>query len=363
MKVHFDNCVRSSPEAKYCWTFVMETLTLTRGHVTVGLIFLTFIALSIITNVFNIQIPHQLKFYHKWKSIFQLNMLRKSNSRQPRWEPRLLFSHTCQLHTTCSGRSCCEKNENYQKLHLVSPHLSMNDTIELFRRKIHNKTLTFIGDSLTSQLYLSFLDVLDPTFNQTISNTDTKCKCLFCDRRQPETGLNFNLRGLCKLGTPNCDKIQDQRCTTVKTFQSFVLKSDIILLNMGLHYHLHPEQDYVTIITKLADILQREQLKHTTKQVIVRSTLPQHFSTNDGLYMPKGNLIHKGCSNKSMHNEHWTNQHLKTIAQQYGFKYMDSAPFYVDRWDLHANPRDCTHSCLTAEVTIPEMALLNSLLD
>lgn len=342
----------------------MERMTLTQGYVIVGIILTTFVVYSIITNIFNIQVaPQLLQFYQKWKSVFQPKGPTKVIKRQPKWKPGLQFHHTCNLYTSCSGRSCCEKNTNYQKLHLGSGNLSMSATVQIFRRKIHNKTTVFMGDSLTSQLYMSFLDVLHLNFCQPTSHIRSKLECLFCENKQHGTGMNFNLRGLCTLGTPHCATNQGLRCMTFKKFQSIVSKSEIVLLNVGLHYHFYPEEDYAAILVKLADILQVEVLKHPGKQVIIRSTLPQHFSTKDGWYRGRRNLKQKACSNKTLHNEHWTNFYLKMTSDQYKFKYMDSAPFYTDRWDLHANPKDCTHSCLTAEITIPEMNLFNSLLD
>ncbi len=94
--------------------------------------------------------------------------------------------------------------------------------------------------------------------------------------------------------------------------------------------------------------------------MILRSTLPQHFVGNDG-YCSRGekNTQSNGCANRTTHLEHLSNHYLKSTAEQYGFKYMDSFPFHMDRWDLHYKQGDCTHTCTTAETTAPELALLN----
>ncbi len=349
-----------------CPKFVtgMAEVILAKRCLFLGIIFLSVMTFTLVTNMLNQPVPSQAKFYQKWKPISQPIELTKPNTQHSyRWKPGLQFHHTCKKHKICPGRSCCETNKYYQELHLAPENLSMNDTVETFKRKTYNKTLVFVGDSITNQLYVGFWDVLDLNFDHTSSKTHSKCTCNSCKGMQPSTGMKLVFWEFRKIGTPPCANLPDYLCMPHWKFQSIVSKSDIILLNMGLHYHFHPKQDYAATLTKLADILHRAKLADPEKQVIFRSTLPQHFLTKDGWYRGKGAFKGRECSSNTSHREHWTNQHLKNIAEHYRFKYMDSAPFYIDRWDLHWNPQDCTHSCLTAEVTIPEMALLNSLLN
>ena len=58
------------------------------------------------------------------------------------------------------------------------------------------------------------------------------------------------------------------------------------------------------------------------------------------------------------------NYYLEELSQQYGFKILNSAALYADRWDLHfPKNKDWLHFCATPETAVPEMALLNQLLE
>ncbi len=135
---------------------------------------------------------------------------------------------------------------------------------------------------------------------------------------------------------------------------------------MGLDYSFQPiKGEFVKILKQVADILKAEVTRNPDKQVILRSTLPQHFPGNDGYYekQKKENHMYEQCDHTSTLKEHFSNKHLKNTAEQFGFKYMDSFPIYMDRWDLHWKLGDCTHNCYTEETAVPELALLNRLLN
>ncbi len=188
------------------------------------------------------------------------------------------------------------------------------------------------------------------------------------------TNWNFsstNIYHFVMADTEVCEPLK-QYSLSWKMLQQYFDQSDIILFNMGLHnsFWRCPKQTTMNILNRVARILQSELTMNPQKQVIFRSTLPQHFPGNDGYYaaaqVPQYKQV--GCQKltTTTRREHETNDLLKFVAEKYKFKYLDSFPIYMDRWDLHWKPTssvDCTHSCITAEVTVPELALLNSILD
>ena len=148
----------------------------------------------------------------------------------------------------------------------------------------------------------------------------------------------------------------------------------------GLHYRNCTVTSFLETLYKVADILEEETRKHSEKSVIFRSTLPQHFYA--GPNFPPGYFIASrlfrenkdkykniGCWNHTFTKMHWTSFYLEKVSRLYGFGFLDSAPLYTDRWDLHiiktvndVKEVDCTHYCYTPEHFVPEVALLNELL-
>ncbi len=117
----------------------------------------------------------------------------------------------------------------------------------------------------------------------------------------------------------------------------------------------------------MADIFKEEMILYPEKQVIFRSTPPQHFD-GGGVYPPgyfQEDIPGQKCLNKPFRKQFHANICLREVSQKYGFKYLDSAPLYMDRYDMHfpdSYKTDCSHFCYTPEVIIPEIALLNTLL-
>ena len=127
-----------------------------------------------------------------------------------------------------------------------------------------------------------------------------------------------------------------------------------------------------TDLKVFAIILQQELQSHPEKTVIVRGTLPQHFSGHgifpDGYYIQDlaAKVKKKKCITHSNYEDHWTNFYLKTFSKTNGYAYLDSPSIYADRWDLHKQmpgPKvDCTHFCHTPETLVAELVLLNDIL-
>ena len=122
------------------------------------------------------------------------------------------------------------------------------------------------------------------------------------------------------------------------------------------------QEKYTTQIYNLGDAINKSVNKD--KVIIIRSTLPQHFSGQqkyiDGYYVEKMPKIK--CINGPINLEHWSNPIMKEMCEKYGFRYLNSAPLYGNRSDLHFVAGECTHYCYHSQIVIPEMALLNQLL-
>ncbi len=119
----------------------------------------------------------------------------------------------------------------------------------------------------------------------------------------------------------------------------------------------------------MSNILKEEVTANPEKQVLVRSTLPQHFYSIMMGIVPDGyyNASAKGtiCWNTGKIKNHFTNFYLEQIAKNLGFNYVDSAPIFVERWDMHFPKKravDCSHWCYSPEYIVPELAVFNTAL-
>lgn len=309
------------------------------------------------------------------------------------WEAGLKFNHTCRLGSLVHKKEfpCClsERVKHFQQKHLVSElgDLSLTQVTNTFFQKISGKRVLFIGDSILRQFAASLWDILEPRLNRIpqlvmLSEDPTNPKSLKMtptENTSVPKSLNISLFGLMEIHMPEKDftfqfvtfcRIHNSGCNSphpclwsLNHLNSFVQKSDVVLFNMGLHFEKCTKESFAKTLTKVAELFQMEVSKHPDKQVILRSTLPQHFPTKNGYYDVMHRNRQPGCAQKSTVEEHWSNEFLKNTKQQFGFKYLDSFPIYKERWDLHWKPIDCSHSCHTAETTVPELALLNNLLN
>ena len=111
-----------------------------------------------------------------------------------------------------------------------------------------------------------------------------------------------------------------------------------------------------------------EATRHTSKQVILRATPPQHFISRSGLGFYKDRLKNDTypCTQKvPFPVPHPTNYFLKNMARRFNFSFLDNFSIYYQRGDLAGgiidpskNKVDCTHHCYTPEIIWPELVLL-----
>ncbi len=299
-----------------------------------------------------------------------------------RWEPGLKFNHTCRLKFLKKRYDipCCSSDlaNNYQQKHFVSElgDLNLTEVVNTFFHKISHKSVLFLGDSLLRQFARSTWDVLDPGLRQQIQlvklrknpskpSSPIVSKFEKIKIHMPTQNVTFKFVMFCVFQDSTCKTIHP--CVLASNhLKLFIEESDIVLFNMGLHFANCTTSSFKLTLEKLAELFKTAASKYPAKQVILRSTLPQHFPGGNGYFdvqksIEEGFFI-EGCANKSTVEEHWSNKYLKNTAKQFGYKYLDSFPIYKDRWDLHWKQTDCTHMCYTAETTVPDIALLNILL-
>ncbi len=259
---------------------------------------------------------------------------------------------------------CCSYHFPARKLHFQSGLTvhAMSEARATFLQKVQKKRVFLIGDSLMRQLFQSVADLLDvgpittPYWVKQVQHDPG----LFV-REISNTSNQISVTNIHHYVLSSGYKGHTKKALSWELFQLVVRQGHIVVFNMGLHYTFCARKIFTETLRQVTEIFKAEVRKHPEKQIIFRSTLPQHFPGNDGYFAKSGQL--EKCANRTTYKEHFTNQYLKDIAKFYRFKYMDSFPIYMDRWDLHnVKPGDCTHSCITTEITVPELALLNSLL-
>ncbi len=290
------------------------------------------------------------------------------------WEPGLKFHKPCRHDYS---HACCDIFMSRHKMKLIHIEyknmiLSAHATVRDFLAKVNNKKVVFIGDSVMLNLFHSVVDLIlsefAPNANQNLTLKISKQQVHIQRLVNSSWGLSLtNIYHFGMKGTEICVYRKEMNLSW-DMLQQFAHQSDIILFNMGLHYHLCPNQVFMTVMEKVTGILRAELQTNPQKQVVLRGNLPQHFPGNNGYFAftKVQNYRKIGCTNKTTEREFFTNYALKSTAKENNFKYMDSFPFYMERWDLHDKKKkhfDCSHYCITAEITVPELALLNSLLD
>ena len=273
------------------------------------------------------------------------------------WKTGLRYNQTCQL---ADSTLCCRRT--VRQLHFVFKDNSLNrdDVLDLFKTKMSRKIITIFGDSMQGYFFRYLVEILN--MGEKITN-----KKYFGSNFEPKSKVHLQLGYFYEYETYLCQKDRNtgKKVMRKNTLLKVISESDIIIFNLGLHYFYCNVSTYKAALEEVAGLLKEELTRNPYKQVVFRSTLPQHFymGTNIGGYSSGFNKSAK-CFGEN-HVEHYTNKYMKEVSKRYGFKYLDSFPIYAARWDLHFpnNKRpDCTHFCYTAEIVIPELALLEQLL-
>ncbi len=130
-------------------------------------------------------------------------------------------------------------------------------------------------------------------------------------------------------------------------------KATYLLCFTGLQMADCTATQFLKPVSDMAEVLKQELAVYPFRQIIFRNTLPVHYPSQTG----------GSCSRESP-PEFFTNGVFEELAMKSGFKYLNSAPIYKDRGDMHleGNVVDCMHWCYSPELIVPEIALLNRLL-
>ncbi len=301
-------------------------------------------------------------FKQNWESSF--SALRKKQIKQePNWFGNLLSNITIPAAFPRKVKPGAVKKIIRQPTFSPSgPPL----TVERIIRKTHWKHVVFLGHSIfispfgvsscpgsavywciSQKMWILWLCILTP----------------MCGYKQWKfsNSLMIKMTVTWRITFPSCRGDVSETCVFFNESWSILNTSNSVIFQTGIHYTCAREEFYVSLLTKLGQIVQEQMMKCPGKQVILRSTLPQYFQGEGGWCPPK--VEGRGCSKYlDIQKIGPLNIYVEMRAEHCGLKYMDSASFYVERWDLHMTPKDCTHTCITAGVTVPELALLNSLL-
>ena len=274
------------------------------------------------------------------------------------WKTGLRFKQTCRLP---DSTNCCNRTVKQLHFEFKNNDLNREDILDLLRTKISGKNITIFGDSLQGQLTKFMAEVLN-------MSERTPRLHYFHRTRGLESSVNLRLVHFYEYGTHLCKEgLRTGKLVLKKyVFLKALSQSDIMILNLGLHYSRCNTSTYRAALEEVAGLLREELTRHPHKQVIFRSTLPQHFSNgkrNGGYF--RGFNKDRTCYGEN-YRQHWSNKYMKEVSKRYGFKFLDSFPIYADRWDLHFPDSpvklDCTHFCFTPETIIPELTLLEQIL-
>ncbi len=139
---------------------------------------------------------------------------------------------------------------------------------------------------------------------------------------------------------------------------------DFCVLFTGLQMTACSDKQFLETAFQMADILEESVYFHPQKQVIFRSTMPSHsrYNVQEPILADTGS---SGCWAQTKRN-HFSNAYLEQVSNLYEFRYLNSAPIFMDRGDMHLPEHElteCSHWCYSPETVVPEIALLNDLLD
>jgi len=247
-------------------------------------------------------------------------------------------------------RATILRNRNFRPL--PNSPLSLFAPFE-FIRAYQNKTVVFFGDSVTQQIFQSFvcqLLVATPA-KMALSWSGIHKSCtlptgcqgslVFGDVFFPAANLRFLFHLL------NWGLYQHN-------LKSFPSSPDIVfVLNFGIHYNVYagkPTRDYDAsdLRTHMLDLKSDIELFHKTSQVFILESTPQHFSGSNvnGYWSNDFALEHCIPLNIStMRAGDWRNLIINETRFPANVKIVRIAEVLYSQWDAHFSEKDCTHWC------------------
>ena len=233
---------------------------------------------------------------------------------------------------------CCSQVNRFPdlKFKFYNDQLNNINVAEELCDKIRNKNVTFIGDSMERELVEGIFMILE--------NTDKEI------HYKDKFAIDFNHRcnGVVRYElSASASYIQRER------LKYFTEISDIVLVNIGLHYDGWNIVDYILYVEAMAEVLSQSQ-----KRAIIRNITPQHFDTQRGLHDKNRVAQMRFCKNETNRYSHPMNIVLKSITDRYRLGFMDEHVLLASTWDLHYRETDCTHFCHMSGLLYPQITVL-----
>ncbi|KAJ3238938.1 hypothetical protein HDU78_003114 [Chytriomyces hyalinus] len=258
---------------------------------------------------------------------------------------------------------------------LVEPR-NVLDTMELLR----SKSVAFVGDSLTKQVYevflmglifervpfeylkldplpgilhgsekISLVGIHVPAYNLTLTHVKSY---RYFYRRQEWDALQVNLQEPVDL-TPEDDivdtsmTLDDRLILAQEQMADIVQRNDVIIFNYGMHYLKPGVVPLFEPTIKFLLAWLKTEMERNGKLVVVRDVLPNH--------VPKyGDMKSRVCTANVTRHE-YQNRVLKKWSNEFGIAYLESEEYYLDRFEAkkgrfyeHSRSNggwDCLHFC------------------
>ncbi len=194
------------------------------------------------------------------------------------WVKGLKYKQTCRKY---HHYHCCVR-PHHKKIHFkfFSDHLNQMDPATEFGKAIKNKNILLVGDSLLEQLTAGIIEVLNLTQHgdKKIPTFPNKFTMLRKTSHKHNGTLTYVLAYIFVL---DGESDYNRRYVVKEAIlRNMTNQNDIIVWNVGIHYNsLLSIRMLHSHIRKISNILM-QLTANSSKTVVLRSTVPQHFTTN-----------------------------------------------------------------------------------
>ena len=285
---------------------------------------------------------------------FSFLKMNVSNDTFCEWNHRQLPINCSCNHLTLTGsffHGCCEGRR---------PSVSHNRIFEVLRQW-ENKTVLFVGDSLTQQTVDALmieiqLAGLERSFTKKTLNISNPGRVYTCFLPRHNVSIQYLMNYRLEInpafkptqkGSVNDLFAEQKRILPYAVFEESIRSADISYINFGLHHSSDSEwlMDILYSYAKFVletDIMQSQ----SRKKHFYRLTYPQHFQAPDenvaGSY---SGTLYANCGSHA--NEHNNNRIERKHFHGSLVSVLDYHSFLSWQGDLHslANQRDCSHWC------------------
>lgn len=298
---------------------------------------------------------------------------------------------------------CCESQSVFQMRSGIIANGSMHTILNFWRHKV----ISLSGDSLTQQTYDAIVVALTLekiAFSETSTHyiCDEKKDCVVLS---PELRCGVNHQSLAN----QCNNVTSKQvpnfvpcnCSVVyhvqipsygitinylysykmflptkfwplmtlanvgfnaihyQLFESYTRLSDMMIVNVGLHYHQLSGALFSQVLRYVRSILEEDKGMHPHKRHIYRLTFPTHFGRT-GLYDAWNRS--DGCYQRA--RSAWTAEAARGMMGE-NISILDYDNVMKRRGDLHSRKRlngDCAHWCYSYELFYPFFQLISKIL-